>query len=68
MSSEELRLDLELFINKGLAKGLRGWPPKGQECRVEGNSGNQLGHWRRWGSNRFGEVAATGVLEGIGAF
>ena len=29
MSSEELRLDLESFINKGLDQGLRGWPVKG---------------------------------------
>jgi hypothetical protein len=32
MCSEELRLDLESFINKGLNKGLRGWPVKGPEC------------------------------------
>ncbi len=32
MCSEELRSDLESFINKGLNKGLRGWPVKVPEC------------------------------------
>ena len=33
MSSEELRLDLESFINKGLKEGWRGWPVK-KEART----------------------------------
>jgi len=37
MSTEELRLDLESFINKGLDQGLRGWPVKGQERATVGN-------------------------------
>jgi hypothetical protein len=43
MSSEELRLDLESFINKGLNKGLRGWPVKGQKRPVAGNSSQRSG-------------------------
>lgn len=31
MSSEELRLDLESFINEGLNRGLHGWPRKVRE-------------------------------------
>lgn len=31
MCSEELRLDLESFINRALDKGLHGWPVKEQE-------------------------------------
>jgi len=42
MSSEELRLDLESFINKGLDRGLHGWPAKGRERPVEGNGSHRL--------------------------
>jgi hypothetical protein len=68
MCSEELISDLELFINRGLAKGLRGWPAKGQECCVEGDRGNQWVDWRRYDSRKLGETATKGIFEGIGAF
>ena len=29
MSSEEMRIELESFVNQGLRKGWRGWPRKG---------------------------------------
>ena len=37
MNSEEVRLDLESFINKGLKKELRGWPLKGRKVSAAGN-------------------------------
>jgi hypothetical protein len=30
MSSEEMRVDLESFVNQGLAQGWLGWPVKGR--------------------------------------
>ena len=42
MSSEELRLDLESFINKGLERGVRGWPVKGRERALAGCGGQRL--------------------------
>ena len=41
MSSEELRLDLESFINAGLARGSRGWPRKIRKHCVAGNAGRR---------------------------
>src|SRR3989304_3879646 len=49
MCSEELRLDLESFINKGLSKGLRGWPVKEEERPAAEN-----------GSQRYGQLAMLG--------
>jgi hypothetical protein len=31
MSSEEMRAELEIFVNAGLQEGWRGWPLKSQE-------------------------------------
>jgi hypothetical protein len=44
MSSEELRLDLESFINKGLDQGLRGWPVKRQERDAVRNPSRHSGY------------------------
>ena len=33
MSSEEMRVDLESFVNKGLHEGWRGWPVKYESGR-----------------------------------
>jgi hypothetical protein len=30
MSSEEMRTELEIFVNEGLREGWRGWPLKGE--------------------------------------
>jgi hypothetical protein len=37
MSSDEMRVDLESFVNKGLREGWQGWPLKSQlSCHHEG--------------------------------
>jgi hypothetical protein len=33
MSSEEMRAELEIFVNQGLQQGWRGWPLKGDNSR-----------------------------------
>lgn len=36
MSAEEMRSDLEAFVNRGLSEGWSGWPMKGlSPCREE---------------------------------
>ena len=36
MSAEEMRSDLEIFVNRGLSEGWGGWPTKGlAPCRTE---------------------------------
>ena len=52
MSSEEMRVELETFVNAGLQEGWSGWPLKGQS-RVNRASGvlhaGPIGFWRRQG-------------------
>jgi len=37
MSSDEMRVDLEFFVNKGIREGWHGWPLKSQlSCHHEG--------------------------------
>ncbi len=37
MSSNEMRVELEAFVNQGILEGWQGWPLKGQSgCRHEG--------------------------------
>ncbi len=53
MSSEEMRTELEIFVNEGLREGWRGWPLKSgtQEARPCGNRPNvtSLRLWHgRW--------------------
>lgn len=37
MSSDEMRVDLESFVNQGITEGWQGWPLKGQfPCQHEG--------------------------------
>lgn len=36
MSSEEMRTELESFVNQGLRKGWRGWPLKGPREGLRG--------------------------------
>lgn len=33
MSSEEMRVELESFVNRGLQEGWHGWPRKNVGCR-----------------------------------
>ena len=33
MSSEDMRVELESFVNRGLQEGWHGWPRKGAGCR-----------------------------------
>ncbi len=55
MSSEEMRTELEIFVNEGLREGWRGWPLKGEggKARPRGNRRNvaSLRIWRSgWGN------------------
>ena len=34
MSSEEMRAELEIFVNEGLREGRRGWPLKSESHKV----------------------------------
>lgn len=36
MSSEDMRTELESFVNQGLRKGWRGWPLKGARAERRG--------------------------------
>ena len=64
MSSEEMRVELETFVNAGLQEGWCGWPLKGQS-RVQWASGVLLAGpirlWRRQGkaASAFGERLQT---------
>jgi hypothetical protein len=42
MSSEEMRIELERFVNAGLQEGWHGWPRKAETCR-EPRFGDRLG-------------------------
>lgn len=35
MSAEQMRSELESFVNQGLAKGWQGWPTTRHSCRFE---------------------------------
>ena len=39
MSSEEMRMELEQFVNTGLQQGWTGWPLKVETCVASGFSG-----------------------------
>ncbi len=34
MSSEEMRIELERFVNAGLEEGWHGWPRKAEDCQT----------------------------------
>ncbi len=55
MSSEEMRTELEIFVNEGLREGWRGWPLKGENHkdrpRVHRRNVASLRIWRGgWGN------------------
>lgn len=57
MSSEEMRVELEAFVNTGLQEGWYGWPLK-EESRTNQTSGvlhaGLIRFWRRQGSKAIG--------------
>ena len=61
MSSDEMRVDLESFVNQGIAEGRQGWPLKGSlQCRHEGirrvcRASRVTGPCRRFLGVAFGE-------------
>ena len=65
MSSEEMRVELEAFVNIGLREGWCGWPLK-EESQVNQASGvlhaGSIRFWRRQGS---GSIAPRGRLQAL---
>jgi hypothetical protein len=64
MSSDEMRMELEQFVNKGLREGWTGWPLKVEAC-VESRL---AGQWsalpsRVWLCRRDGMVCPAGMEE-----
>jgi hypothetical protein len=63
MSSEEMRIELERFVNTGLREGWRGWPLKA-ESRESGARSLETGEARRQGFQvqNAGRLAAFGTV------
>ncbi len=47
MSSEDMRVELESFVNRGLQEGWHGWPRKGAHRRDEAQGERPAGGWDR---------------------
>ncbi len=66
MNSEQMRTELEIFVNKGLREGWRGWPLKNeiQEVRSCGNrsSVTSLRIWRGGRSKPASPVERLGLF------
>ncbi|MBN1507841.1 MAG: hypothetical protein JW955_13405 [Sedimentisphaerales bacterium] len=69
MSSEEMRIELEMFVNIGLREGWCGWPLKDGVRTGRGSSlplhANMVRLWRKTGSGlaAFGErLGARGIV------
>ncbi len=66
MSSEEMRTELEIFVNEGLREGWRGWPLKGesQKARLCGSRRNvtALRIWRGGRSNPARLIRGQGLF------
>lgn len=58
MSSEEMRTELEIFVNEGLREGLRGWPLKSEIQK--GRSG--VASLRVWRGGRSKPASLMGRL------
>jgi len=43
MSSEEMRIELEIFVNEGLREGWRGWPRHDGQTRPAGRRNGENG-------------------------
>jgi len=43
MSSEEMRIELESFVNQGLQEGWGGWPPKSNTEKTGGGRPKAVG-------------------------
>jgi len=62
MSSDEMRTELEIFVNEGLREGWRGWPLKG-EARKEGPRGrSRVTSLRLWRGGRSKAACLVGRL------
>ena len=61
MSSDEMRTELEIFVNEGLREGWRGWPLK-SEVRQDYPRGDRLSitSLRVWHGGRRGPACWTG--------
>jgi hypothetical protein len=53
MSSEQMRAELEVFVNEGLQAGWRGWPLKSEETRAQARkSCSRIASLRVWSGGR----------------
>ena len=63
MSSEEMRTELEIFVNEGLRAGWRGWPLKSET--PQGRSGGRragVAGLQIWRGSRRRPVPPVGLL------
>jgi hypothetical protein len=63
MSSEEMRTELEIFVNEGLREGLRGWPLKSEIEKGRSGSGRSgVASLRVWRGGRSKPASPMGRL------
>ncbi len=61
MSSEEMRTELESFVNKGLREGWTGWPVKVDSCITDQSGGQWSAAALRGRFDDNSLVCATGL-------
>jgi len=63
MDPEEMRAELEIFVNEGLREGWRGWPLKGEARKGSPRSGRlNVTALRVWRGGRSNLVSPAGRL------